>query len=102
MMTTLRGTVMTTITPFAFLGCRDAARRCAHRGVEDLLELGEIANLVGRRRDAVGQRLRRAVDPRDGHADVLRADHGNIRAIADEQRLRWPDAELRQRDVEDL
>src|SRR5262247_3374657 len=76
--------------------------RVARFELQDRGQLGQVADLVGRPRDARRQRLAVAVDPRDVHADLLGAEHVHVGAVADEERLVGPDAQAFERGVEDV
>src|SRR2546426_12085527 len=70
--------------------------------VQDGGQLGEVADLVGRRRDPWRQRLLVPVDPGGIHPELLGAEHVHVRAIADEQRLLWAYAQTHERGIEDV
>src|SRR5437879_11696269 len=92
MMMTLRALA---ISSFPSPGALDATvpRRDSRADLQDAGQLAQVADLVRGRPDPGRQRLGLAVDPRRVHADPLRAEHVDVRAVADEERVLRPDRE---------
>src|SRR5438093_13359358 len=101
MMMTLRALA---ISSFPTPGALDASvpRRDSRADLQDAGQLAQVADLVRGRLDPGRQRLGLAVDPRRVHADPLRAEHVDVRAVADEKRVLRPDREATERRVEAL
>src|SRR2546427_1481386 len=101
MMMTLRAVA---ISSFPSPGALDASvpLRDSRADLQDAGQLAQVADLVRGRRDPGRQRLGLAVDPRRVHADPLRAEHVDVRAVADEERVLRPDPEAAERRVENL
>src|SRR5882724_12740567 len=72
------------------------------RQTEDGLEVGEVANLVLRRGDALGQRLTLRVDPRGVHPDAVRSLDVDVGAVAHEEGARGVGGRRVQRAAEDV
>src|SRR2546425_13204633 len=89
MMMTLRALA---ISPLLSPGALDASvpRRDSRADLQDIGQLAQVADLVRGRPDPGRQRLGLAVDPRRVHADPLRAEHVDVRAVADEERVLRP------------
>src|SRR2546430_17464046 len=100
MMMTLRALA---ISPLPSPGALDASvpRRDSRADLQDAGQLAQVADLVRGRLDPGRQRLGLAVDPRRVHADPLRAEHVDVRAVADEERVLRPDREATRRRVAD-
>src|SRR5437870_3628754 len=92
------------ISPLPSPGALDASvqLRDSRADPQDTGQLAQVADLVRGRPDPGWQRLGLAVDPRRVHADPLRAEHVDVRAVADEERVLRPDCEATERRVEDL
>src|SRR5436309_353282 len=84
MMMTLRALA---ISSFPSPGALDASvpRRDSRADLQDAGQFAQVADLVRGRPDPGRQRLGLAVDPRRVHADPLRAEHVDVRAVADEE-----------------
>src|SRR6184192_1035285 len=80
--------------------CAPGSGRCASH-LEDHGEVREVADLVARRCDPRRERGAVRIDPRGVHADLLRPEHVDLGAVADEKRLAGSNAETAERLVED-
>src|SRR5438046_2206838 len=80
--------------------CAPGSGRCASY-LEDFGEVREVADLVARRCDPRRERRAVRIDPRGVHADLLRPEHVDLGAVADEERLAGSNPETAERLVED-
>src|SRR5205809_161676 len=80
--------------------CAPGSGRCASY-LEDFGEVREVADLVARRCDPRRERHAVRIDPRGVHADLLRPEHVDLGAVADEERLAGSNPETAERLVED-
>src|SRR2546423_6196770 len=100
MMTTLRGTLIRSPRLYD-AGCVPGDPGWELHA-EDGPELSEVADLVVRARDTVGERLGVAIHPGDGHPHPLRAHDVDVRAVTHEQPLRRHHPDPPERHLEDL
>src|SRR5204863_231521 len=76
--------------------CAPGSGRCASY-LEDFGEVREVADLVARRCDPRRERHAVRIDPRGVHADLLRPEHVDLGAVADEERLAGSNPETAER-----
>src|SRR6266478_5075622 len=102
MMMIFRGVAMSSRSSPAPWDAGDMPGDAGSPRTEDGLQVGEVADLVLRRGDPLGQRRALGIDPRGLHADAVRALDVDVGAIADEERARGIGPRGGQRPPEDV